>query len=345
MIDSGRIDIDIGWDGERVQRVRVMSSRPQVARALIGRPVAEALALVPLLFSLCGRAQALCARVAAAAIGAAAQVERDDAHAALAAEMAFEHLWRIWIDWPALFGLPTDRPALVASAAALRTCSTRLGALAAGAALGQAMERIRSHDAPALFAALEAVELRGAMQAGVAPLPYAGIAELQAGLPVGLDAAFAQTPTWRGAPAETGAITVHAHDARVADRVQDGGDVAARLAARLVALERCLDVLHGAQPQHPWIESVCIGGDQALARVDTARGVLMHRLRVEDGRIADYAIVAPTEWNFHPHGALVAALEGCAVRDEGALLGHAQAWVLALDPCVERGVSVRRVQH
>ena len=118
MIDSGQLDIDIAWDGELVRGVHIASSRPLASRVLIGRSVMEALALVPMLFSLCGRAQSLCARVAASVLERDEEIDYADAHAALAAEMAFEHLWRLWIDWPAALGLAPDRPALVAAAAA-----------------------------------------------------------------------------------------------------------------------------------------------------------------------------------------------------------------------------------
>lgn len=343
MIDSGQLDIDIVWDGERVQRVRIVSSRPQAARVLIGRPTAEALALVPMLFSLCGRAQALCARVAADALRHDEVVDLPDAHATLAAEMAFEHLWRLWIDWPALLGLPTARSALVASAAALRTCTTRNNALAAAAVVGGALDQIVAHDAPALLEALEARELRAAIAARVQPLPARSLAELRMGFPIGLDAEFARAPTWHGAPAETGPFCNYRHDARIADRLHDGWDIGARLMARVVALGHCHQVLRGASPPERWVDAVEVGDDQALARVETARGTLVHRVQLGGDRIADYTIVAPTEWNFHPQGPLVAALEGCEVRDEDALHSHVQAWVLALDPCVEHRIAIRRL--
>jgi len=343
MIDSGQLDIDIAWDGELVRRVHIASSRPLAARVLVGRSVMEALALVPMLFSLCGRAQSLCARVAASVLERDEEIDYADAHAALAAEMAFEHLWRLWIDWPAALDLPPDRPALVAAAAALRTCSTRSNALAAAAVVGGALERIVAHDAPALLGALERHELRASIKNRVKPLPYAALADVRLGFPIGLADGFAQTPTWYDAPAETGPVIAYAHDARVADLQQDGWEIGARLMARVVALEHCLGVLRGATPPERWIDAQALDANHALARVETARGMLLHRMRLDEGRIAEYTIVAPTEWNFHPRGALAAALEGCAVRDAGALRSHVEAWVLALDPCVERQISIRPV--
>ena len=72
--------------------------RPQAARLLEGRPVDEAVALAPRLFSLCGQAQGAAARLAAAAAqgqisGRRASVEALTRMVAL--ESIGEHLWRL----------------------------------------------------------------------------------------------------------------------------------------------------------------------------------------------------------------------------------------------------------
>ncbi|HBQ37055.1 MAG TPA: Ni,Fe-hydrogenase I large subunit, partial [Rhodobacteraceae bacterium] len=55
---------------------------------------------------------------------------------------------------------------------------------------------------------------------------------------------------------------------------------------------------------------------------------LIHMARMENGLIADYKILAPTEWNFHPDGVASQALAGL-VPDQ------ARALVEAIDPCVD----------
>jgi Ni,Fe-hydrogenase I large subunit len=65
-----------------------------------------------------------------------------------------------------------------------------------------------------------------------------------------------------------------------------------------------------------------------------ARGLLVHAARLEGGRIADYAIVAPTEWNFHPQGALHRELEGRPVRNAGEARRALSFAAATLDPCV-----------
>jgi Ni,Fe-hydrogenase I large subunit len=60
----------------------------------------------------------------------------------------------------------------------------------------------------------------------------------------------------------------------------------------------------------------------------------MHEIVLDGDRIADYLIVAPTEWNFHPQGALVDRLVGQGTADRDALRQHVAHIVAALDPCV-----------
>ncbi len=53
-------------------------------------------------------------------------------------------------------------------------------------------------------------------------------------------------------------------------------------------------------------------------------------------------VVAPTEWNFHPQGALREGLLGMAAHDAATLESAARRLVLALDPCVEYEIGIRR---
>ena len=50
--------------------------------------------------------------------------------------------------------------------------------------------------------------------------------------------------------------------------------------------------------------------------------------------IRDSRIVAPTEWNFHPGGALAAALLGRPAADLDAVKRYTTQLVHSLDPCV-----------
>jgi coenzyme F420-reducing hydrogenase alpha subunit len=77
---------------------------------------------------------------------------------------------------------------------------------------------------------------------------------------------------------------------------------------------------------------------EGLAQVEAARGVLVHWLRLEGGSVAGHRILAPTEWNFHPQGALAQGLAGLPAGS--GLAGLARLLVDAVDPCVACHVEV-----
>ncbi|MCU7931880.1 MAG: nickel-dependent hydrogenase large subunit [Candidatus Thiodiazotropha sp. (ex Codakia rugifera)] len=118
---EGELRIELHRQEQRISQVRILSSRPlQLPRLFEGKPVAELLGMVPMLYSVCGTAQAC------AAVQACRQAMNQDvaSQVALAEEMlvtveiAREHLWRILMDWSAFANKPIDRP-LVASLSSL----------------------------------------------------------------------------------------------------------------------------------------------------------------------------------------------------------------------------------
>jgi Ni,Fe-hydrogenase I large subunit len=144
------------------------------------------------------------------------------------------------------------------------------------------------------------------------------------------EADFAHQPTWRGAPAETGALARQQDDALVAPLL-DGG--APRAAARFVArLRELARLLAGEVPTLAGVLPAPAG--DGVAWVENGRGLLVHQLRLREGRSRAYRIVAPTEWNFHPDGALVRALRGSPAADRDAARRHALRLMDSLDPCV-----------
>lgn len=78
----------------------------------------------------------------------------------------------------------------------------------------------------------------------------------------------------------------------------------------------------------------------AVGLTEAARGALGHWLKVEQGRIASYQIIAPTTWNFSPRdaqgrpGALERALEGAPVRPGEQNPVSVQHIVRSFDPCM-----------
>jgi Ni,Fe-hydrogenase I large subunit len=113
--------------------------------------------------------------------------------------------------------------------------------------------------------------------------------------------------------------------------------------ARLIA--RLIDLLDSAESLvqgnlSGLVQSVSSTNSTGLSIVKTARGRLIHFVRIESERIAEYFTVAPTEWNFHPQGALVNGLIGLKENDAERLMRAAKIFVLSLDPCVEYEIEI-----
>ncbi len=364
--DAGQLSITLTLHEGVLQDVAVQSSRPQVAdRVLSGRGVDEALALVPNLFTVCGRAQGLAATLAVEA--ARGRVDGDDDSAttskrlqALEAEIAQEVLWRLLLDWPRLLGEDPDTALLAQVRSAL--AATTAGASADRAALRTAVEQAVlagpaaawwEHEHVPAFeiwiarAQTIAARVLGAVQrdgghhgaprsAATIPLVPAPPSESDLhsiATHVQADPRFAQAPELDGRPAETGAVArLRAHPLVSALQRSFGRSSLTRLAARLTELAR---IACGAPPLQPLCGRLAVAPGRGLGWVETARGLLVHLVQLDGPRVAAWRIVAPTEWNFHPHGALAAGLIGAHVARADDAVTRAQWLVQALDPCVQ----------
>ncbi len=109
---EGRLQIDLYSKGQTVQRVVIQSNRPlQASRIFAGKTAHEVLEILPLLYTVCGSAQA---RAATLAFEQALGIVPAEAISVLRAvlvqlETAREHLWRILIDWPVFLEAPQQR--------------------------------------------------------------------------------------------------------------------------------------------------------------------------------------------------------------------------------------------
>ncbi len=192
---------------------------------------------------------------------------------------------------------------------------------------------------------------------------HAWLAEGQTGMPLHpLDGLTQVQPdkagayTWNKAPRlagqvmETGAIARQLVDgqALIHDLVRaHGGTVYTRVLARLLELARILPLMEhwllALQPREPYhlVQAMPQQG-QGSGLSEAARGALGHWIRIENGCIASYQIVAPTSWNFSPRdaagtpGALEAALVGARIdsaqgRGQSVAVQHI---VRSFDPCM-----------
>lgn len=362
MNQTAGIRISARWHDRRLCDVRIDNARPSAARVLIGRTVHEAIGLVPQLFALCRQAQGFAARAACAAAGAQGIAHPASLHetVAIAAESMREHLGRLLMDWPLLFGATPAREAYVGAYKTLNRAQWRpaeahrcavavSGLMARHFPAGSILPDADMARGPgrALIELIALGDDDGNALAASAPLQPRPAAAWAGRFDEIIAPGFSAAPHDQGDACETGVLVRHAEAPAVAQLLHRGNLMAARLIARV------LDVLAGANTlRNPLqlrpttlIDAAAGPRGCGVATVETARGLLLHAVRLDGDRIADYAIVAPTEWNLHPRGALAREASGRHAPSAARALLALKALALSLDPCVDFEVSLRSDPH
>ena len=108
---EGSIEIELSTDGNKVDFVSINSTRPVLAsRIFNGKAVTEALKVLPMLFMVCGTAQAVAGvRACEQAMGIQPPGELEQLRENLVSmETVREHLGRVFLDWPVFLGGEPD---------------------------------------------------------------------------------------------------------------------------------------------------------------------------------------------------------------------------------------------
>ncbi len=153
---------------------------------------------------------------------------------------------------------------------------------------------------------------------------------------------FAQRPIWQGQCAETGAwsrVRRRQWAAVSGPETSGGMNAWTRLASRWFELVQLCGDEPGQDSSPAKLSSgaLALGQGQALGWCEMARGLLLHWVQLDSqGQVDAYQVVAPTEWNFHPDGALAQALMQLSPKDttQATLLSK------AFDACVACQVSL-----
>ena len=370
-MNEGALHIVADWRDGRVGAVRVRNTRPLAAGLLKGKTPQEAAILAGTLFSLCGEAQRQAAR-AACAVARGEHIAPDvDSERALSIEAAQLHLWRLLLDWPALFDMPPVRDRFASLHRALGQIRDKAAAfevggqvlnLVASELLGSFFGNVREpHNLEEFVAVSERAGTVGRvlarlikagasdpLDAPVPLLPGLRAQDFAEALPGGWpDEAYCRAPHLAGQVYETGPLARHVSNLLVARLVVPRHRIAARLFARMVELADCASRLRHPLPDDmpALVDAAPLPGGGALARIDTARGTLLHAVRLEGERVADYAIVAPTEWNFRPGGVFEQEGAGWAAPDPAYVRWRLKVLAMALDPCVMFDVAVDNGQE
>ena len=162
------------------------------------------------------------------------------------------------------------------------------------------------------------------------------------------DAAYSwcKAPRLAGQSYETGALARQVLDGQpLALALTAEGGVRARVIGRLLELARTQiwmeSLLNRIDPAQRFMDKFTVPRDgEGEGLVEAARGALGHWLRIENGKIAHYQIIAPTTWNFSPRdatgtpGPVEAALVGAPVHEGEQTPLSVQHIVRSFDPCM-----------
>lgn len=326
---EGQLSVQLELMHGQVRAVRVHSTRPPNFSALLaGRSASEVARLIPSLFSVCRVAQG------AAAFEALGLAGRPEQFLALALETLEHHAWHFDVEWPRALGLEPRASDLRATLQVLRGCPreqiiehfrAKLGALMQPDALGS------------VFVA-RCAQLDSGLRWPTPHIGHPTLADCEAGLAA--EAQFAARPTLKGRPVEVGSLARVFHHAQVQTWGRElGWGLETRARARLLDANQAVDALEAQSMRSPEVVEVCAGVRAAL--VEVVRGPLVHRVECQSSRVVTWRSVAPTEWSFHPDGALqsLVGLVAPAVQDTARLL------VALLDPCVGCTIEVLEVAH
>ena len=303
MNSVGSLVISARYAAGAVVDLDVRLERPEVARLFIGQAPETVVKTVPYLYTLCAQAQRAAAQAALAA--ACGEAPRPADSPALWGEALHEHLWRLFLDWPAALGLPPAKDALVAwrnarhgdaGAAATAAAFTQL--------VGQPMDAWNGRPAFASLAGRCLERLGGIGECREFDLPpltpenwLAYWQDKSAGEPATM------TP-----PSVADAYWV---------RLQEAVGAARALAAG-----------------RPYPVQASGGGGWGVGQTLTARGVLTHGARVRLGRVIAYRVWAPTDCHFARPDDVAALVAGRRPGDWQEARQVLEQAVLALDPCL-----------
>ncbi len=160
---------------------------------------------------------------------------------------------------------------------------------------------------------------------------------------------WCKAPRLSSKPAEVGALARHMvqdHPLFQELTPDNHGNVEARIIARLFEIAETVIAMEGwartIKPKDPICSHASMDDTaQGFGLVEAARGALGHWIKVKNGRILNYQIIAPTTWNFSPRdqegirGPLESALIGATFReDETDQPASVQHIVRSFDPCM-----------
>jgi hypothetical protein len=306
MTSAGLLVVRALFKDGRLSNITVELFRPPITRLFMGQLPDVVAKTVPYLYTLCAHAQ----RTVAQAALAAAQDELPrpaDSHE-LWLEVLHENLWRLLLDWPPALGLPPEKDAFIAWRNGRHNddCLEKTQSLLAETLRPLAekcLEKLVDPEASCCF--------YGRGNHDISPAP-----------------ALLPQPWldyWQGTTAQMPAPPTPP-------------SISAVYRARLVEVETAVKALADAAP----FPVAAAGGEGwGVAQALTARGVLTHAVHLDEGKVVNYRVQAPTDSFFADAAALsslLASLQFDSLDQARQALNRA---ILALDPCLPYEVELQ----
>lgn len=286
--------------------------RPPITRLFIGQLPDVVAKTVPYLYTLCAHAQ----RTVAQAALAAAQDELPrpvDSHE-LWLEVLHENLWRLLLDWPPALGLPPGKDAFIAWRNGRHNddCLEKTQNLLADVLRPLAekcLEKLVDRGTQATGPGVQAPQ--GCGNHDISPAP-----------------ALRPEPWldyWQGATAQMPALPIPT-------------SIRAAYSARLAEVEMAAKALaEGAA-----FPVAAAGGEGwGVAQTLTARGVLTHAVHLDEGKVVNYRVQAPTDSFFADASALSSLLGNLHFASLDQAIPALNRAILALDPCLPYEVELQ----
>ncbi len=149
--------------------------------------------------------------------------------------------------------------------------------------------------------------------------------------------AFISQPDWDGKHYETTSLSRQLNQPLLISLSENSHhSLLLRWVARLVELARIpqkLNDLLRAINQDNYAD-ITNKMEPGLSQIETARGRLIHRVKIRNDLISQYQILAPTEWNFHSNGIVAQSLAKLNTKNKRELKKYSHLLINAIDPCV-----------
>ncbi len=377
-MQEDRISINVELNDDVIESVQVLSRRNlQACQVFHDRTASQVLEFLPLIYHVCGKAHSLAARHALARATGHAQTITGLALLPMLIETCREHARRVLLDWPVMCGTNADTTAMLRIQNKLNKIETALADKNIGD-LQKLLIQLQLTMRQDIFGNLhqdedcwtsvdefinwcEQSKHRAAclahyvVQHGMQDF---GQCDEQTLTMQDLDDHFVERmlendhtgdyisqPHWNAQTYETGPLArMREQTLLQAMHHEFGNGLLTRLTATLLELLQLPNVMQDMLNNNGVEKLVRIGKcdpqGTATIMVEAARGCLWHRVEMQNMKVERYQILAPTEWNFHPEGALVKGLKGTKVQDHASLQGRIKLIATALDPCVACDVTV-----